>query len=315
MDIYTRIVKDFSKIPHVGEWTEVNDLLYRASSSKPGHWLLPLRACESVGGDSSRAIPAMVAVACSHVSIVLVDDMLDADPRGENLKVGEAAAANMACALQAAALASIAQCELDEMRKLAALESVNKMFLATALGQYWDVQSKEINEDLYWNIARTKSSPFFGEALHLGALMGGASVQLAARVKELGFIYGEMIQIHDDLNDTLEVPANPDWIEGRSPLPILFARMVDHPARARFEKLRQKAGNSPKALKEAQEILIQCGAVSYCVNQLLSRYQTVRKILSNESLARPSVLIRLFEDIVAPVWRLFQAAGEKPFDD
>ena len=145
--------------------------------------------------------------------------------------------------------------------------------------------------------------------------MGGASVQLAARVRELGFIYGEMIQIHDDLNDTLEVPANPDWTEGRSPLPILFARMVDHPAQARFERLRQKAGTSPKALKEAQEILIQCGAVSYCVDQLLSRYQTVRKILSTESLARPSVLIRLFEDTVAPVWRLFQAAGEKPFDD
>jgi hypothetical protein len=68
-------------------------------------------------------------------------------------------------------------------------------------------------------------------------------------------------------------------------------------------------------LKEAQEILIQCGAVSYCVDQLLDRYQTVRRILSNESLARPSVLIGLFEDVVAPVWRLFQAAGETPFDD
>lgn len=216
MSIYEQALNEFSSIPWVNEWDEIQTVFRRAADGQPRHWLLPLQACEAVGGDLSRMIPAVVAVACGHVGIVLVDDMLDADPRGEYLKAGEAATANMACALQAAALASVSQCEFDETRKLAALESVSRMFLATALGQYQDVKPEEINEELYWKIARTKSSPFFGEALHLGALMGGASVQLAARIRELGFIYGEMIQIHDDLNDTLEVPANPDWIEGRS---------------------------------------------------------------------------------------------------
>ena len=315
MDVYEHILNEFLNTPRISEWVEIQALFRRVADGKPAHWLLPQRACEAVGGDLSGAVPALVAVACSHMGIVMVDDMLDADPRGEHLKVGEAVVANMACALQSVALASITRCELDEMRKLAALESLNQMFLATALGQHWDVHTREITEEVYWKIAKTKSSPFFGEAFHLGALMGGASVQLAARVRNLGFIYGEMIQIHDDLNDALEVPANPDWTGGRLPLPILFAEMVDHPARGRFEKLRQKAGASPKALKEAQEILIQCGAVSYCIDQLLRRYQAVRKVLSNESLLRPSSLIRLFEDVVAPVWSLFQAAGEKPFED
>lgn len=315
MNIYAHIVRDFSKVPQVREWSELRTLFIRVASSKPAHWLLPLRVCEAVGRISMQEmIPVLVAVGCSHIGIVLVDDMLDTDPRGEYRQAGEAATANMASALQAVALDAISRSAMNPEAKLAALESINKMFLSTTLGQYWDVQSGEIDEEGYWRIARTKSSPFFGEAFHLGALIGGASLKLAAKIKELGYLYGEMIQIHDDLYDTMDLPANPDWSEGRSPLPILYARLADHPKRARFEKLRQKAGTNLKALKEAQEILIQCGAVSYCVDHLLERYQTVRNILASEALARPSELIRLFEDIVAPVWMLFQAAGEAPFE-
>jgi geranylgeranyl pyrophosphate synthase len=314
MDIYAQIVEDFSNLPHIKEWVEVRSLFRRVASSKPGHWILPVRACESVGGHLEQAVPAVMAVACSHLAIVLVDDMLDADPRGEHLRAGSPAAANMACALQAAALASIARTGMEHEAKLAALESINEMFLTTALGQYWDVGSLEIEEADYWRITKTKSSPFFGAAFQLGALMGGASVKIAGHVRELGCLYGEMVQIHDDINDSMAEPANPDWIEGRSPLPILFAQRVDHPARARFEELRPQAGTDLQALKEAQDILIQCGALSYCVDQLLNRYQTVRGILSTLSIARPSVLTALFEETVAPVWELFKAAGESPFE-
>jgi len=238
-----------------------------------------------------------------------VDDMLDADPRGEHLRAGAPAVANMASALQSAALAVITKGELDADAKLMALESVNEMFLSTTLGQYWDVQSVS-DEEGYWRIVQTKSSPFFGAALQIGALMGGASEELATQIKDLGSLYGEMIQIHDDLNDTMEIPANPDWAEGRSPLPILFARLVDHPLRARFEELCPNAANNPKVLKEAQEILIQCGAVSYCIYELVNRYQRVTEILSTLSLARPKELTSLFEEVVMPACKLFQAVGE-----
>ena len=310
MDIFDQIIDEFSTVPHVHEWPEVQALFRRVASGKPGHWLLPLRTCESVGGTKEQSLPAIVAVACSHIGIVLVDDMLDADPRGEHLRVGAPAAANMASALQSAALAVIARCDMDSDAKLMALESVNEMFLATTIGQYWDVNSIVVDESSYWRIAKGKSSPFFGASFQIGALMGGVSVDVAAQIKELGSLYGEMIQIHDDLNDTMAVPANPDWTEGRSPLPILFARLVDHPARARFEEIYPYAGSSPKVLEEAQEILIHCGAVSYCVHQLLSRYETVKGILSGLSLERNEILEKIFDDVVQPVFKLFQELGE-----
>ncbi len=310
MEIFDQIINEFLTIPHVKEWDDLQVLFRRAASGKPGHWLLPLRTCESVGGSAGRSIPAAVAVACSHIGIVLVDDMLDADPRGEYLRAGAPAVANMASALQSAALAVIARSEMDSDAKLIALESLNEMFLATTMGQYWDVKSIVMDESSYWLNARAKSSPFFGTTLQMGALMGGASVNVAAQIKELGSLYGEMIQVHDDLNDTMAVPANPDWTEGRSPLPILFARIVDHPARARFEEIYPYAGSNPKILEEAQEILIQCGAVSYCVYQLLSRYETAKGILSSLPIERNQILEKIFGDVVQPVFKLFQEMGE-----
>jgi hypothetical protein len=66
----------------------------------------------------------------------------------------------------------------------------------------------------------------------------------------------------------------------------LFAQIVDHPARRRFMELYANI-SLPDALGEAQEILIHCGAVSYCIDQLLRRHQTIQKILKNTQFANP----------------------------
>ena len=160
-------------------------------------------------------------------------------------------------------------------------------------------------------IVKTKSSPFFGTALQIGALLGDFSAKNVGGLKELGNLYGEMVQIHDDLNDALAVPANPDWIQGRLPLPILFAQTVEHAERAHFLELRREITDK-SVLLEAQDILIRCGAVSYCVDQILRRYQVPQEIVAALSLPRRGVLDALIEGVVAPVWKLFDAIGVSP---
>jgi geranylgeranyl pyrophosphate synthase len=117
-----------------------------------------------------------------------------------------------------------------------------------------------------------------------------------------------MIQISDDLNDSMAVPANPDWLQKRKPLPVLFALTVEHPDQARFLNLYQNISKG-NALQEAQEILIRCGAVSYCVDQLLRRHQTIHDILSKTPLPDKSPLDSLIEDVIAPVRKLFETLG------
>ncbi|HCB02187.1 MAG TPA: hypothetical protein DEP19_07375 [Anaerolineae bacterium] len=306
MEIYKQLIDKFSNLPHLKEWNEVQSLFQRVALSKPAHWLLPVRVCESVGGDQIQALPAMLVVACAHIGIVLVDDMLDADERGEYRKLGEPAVANMASALQSAALRVIADSELNSTAKLSAMEVVNEMFFATTIGQYWDVNSIIKDEDDYWKIAKAKSSPFFSTSLQLGALFGGADHQLALQIKELGNIYGEMVQIHDDVHDTLENSATPDWDANRAPLPILFASTVDHPKRNRFNELRPFVKTSSKSLEEAQEILIQSGAISFCIYQLLGRYEIVKEKILEIKIERRNILEKIFDEIVSPVHKLFK---------
>jgi len=287
-------------------WPELQDLLRRGVLPNTAVWKMPMLACEAVGGKPEQAMPVSAALACLQLSIILIDDLLDADPRGEYHRIGAPATANLAVALQAAGLEVIMQSEADPIIKSAAVDSLNQMTLTTALGQYLDVQNCA-DEDAYWRLVRTKSSPFFGAALHVGALYGGA-LATAERLRQIGYLYGEMIQLHDDLRDTMAVPANPDWAQGRSPLPILFAQIVEHPDRARFLQLRPSASN-PDALAEAQVILIRCGAISYCVDQLIRRHQRAKEMLRSMTLVYRDGLEALLEAQIRPVQELFRAVG------
>ena len=305
--VYERASGLLSNLSVVQSYPEEVSLLKRVTASTPRDWRLPALACEAVGGDPERAIPGVAAIAAAQISIILIDDLLDADPRGEHQRIGMPSAANLAAAFQAAALEAIADHDSDPIVKQAALRSLNHMLLMTAFGQYLDSQNPG-DEAAYWRVVQTKSAPFFSAALHVGALLGGADGETADGIQQLGCLYGEMIQIHDDLNDCMAVPANPDWTQGRSPLPILFAQVVDHPDRARFVKLR-RAIPDPEALAEAQTILIRCGAISYGIHHLLERYQKGQALLAAMAVPRRDLLETLLADLINPVQALFVAVG------
>ena len=290
-------------------WNEAQTILRRAAASKSPYWRLPVVACEAVGGEPERAIPAVTAVACAQISITLIDDLLDADPRGEQHRLGVPAVANLAAAFQATALEAVAHdvVACDPQIKLAALDNLNLTIKTVAFGQHLDAQNPT-DEAAYWRVVQTKSAPFFGTALHIGALLGGASFEVAKQFWRFGCLYGEMVQIHDDLNDSMATPANPDWTLGRSSLPILFAQVVDHPDRERFLALRQ-AIPDPEALAEAQSILIRCGAVSYGIHQLLCRYREGCEVLGAMPLPYRTGVEALLEEQVEPVRELFAATG------
>lgn len=106
-----------------------------------------------------------------------------------------------------------------------------------------------------------------------------------------------MIQIHDDMNDCMAAPAGPDWIQGRSPLPILFAQTVAHTDRGRFLELRQRI-HEVEVLREAQEILIKSGAISYCIDRLLCRYRDAHSVSTSMKLVHPDKLEAILEEVI-----------------
>ena len=308
MNIYQSIYQFVGDMSMVDNWPDITRVLERAVRKEPRDWRLPLVACEAVGGSLDAIVPVLAAVACSHISLILIDDLLDADPRGEHHRLGIPLAANLATVFQQLSLEALNNCSfVDVNSQLKAQDSLHEMMLTIALGQYLDFQGP-IDEVAYWRIVCTKSSPFFGSAFYVGALAAGASLELAAQLKEFGLLYGEIIQIHDDLSDSLATPASPDWTLGRWPLPMLFAGVVNHPRRERFLTLRQAIAE-PGALAEAQMILIQSGALSYGVHELMTRYQKARDLLAALMLENPDAVERLLDDQIEPVRLLYKTLG------
>ena len=307
MDTYQSVLDYLLTFSIFDSWREMGTILRRAASGRPHDWQLPIIACQAVGASPENAIPASAALACAQISIILVDDMLDEDPRGEYHRIGNGRAANFAVTFQAVGVDALIGSRASTKVRMEASNVLNQMMLKTAHGQDLDIQNPN-DESSYWRVVETKSAPFFGCALHLGALFGEAPMATAKGLEQLGKLYGEMIQIHDDLNDTMAVPANPDWVQGRKPLPILFAESVDHPDRARFMELYQNI-SAKNALQEAQDILIRCGAVSYCVDQLLRRHQAAQEILNKLPLPNKGSVDSLMEAVIAPVWKLFETLG------
>jgi geranylgeranyl pyrophosphate synthase len=242
-----------------------------------------------------------------QLSITLVDDMLDHDPRGLHLRIGEGRTANIAFALQAAAHHLVHRSGLDPAVKLAVCACLARMALGTSYGQHLDVQNLE-GEENYWQTLRSKSAPFYGSGMEMGALAGGASNELAASLGEFGMLNGEIIQIYDDLTDALQAPANPDWLEKRPNLAILFAAEAAHPKRDRFRELRERVSDAV-ALAEAQSILMGSGAVSYCAYHIVRRVQAARTMIDQTALVDRAPLLGILGPQTQPIVALLQRAG------
>jgi geranylgeranyl pyrophosphate synthase len=238
---------------------------------------------------------------------MLIDDLLDEDPRGLQHQIGIGRAANLASALQSLGLTILENTPLSTSLRKAAIHRLNSMLAITAYGQELDTRNPH-DEVSYWELVHYKSTPFYAASFALGAVFAEKTARQIDHYHALGVLYGEMIQIHDDLKDSLENPANPDWIQGRNPLPILFAGTVDHPDRAHFLSLRASI-TEPGHLDEAQDILVRCGAVSYCLDQLLARYEQARDQL--KTLDAPTSAWHLFDELVEPMKELLEV-GEMP---
>jgi geranylgeranyl pyrophosphate synthase len=301
------VKKQVLGLPEVADWPEIAGIFERQVARPHQVWEWPLRACRAVGGDESVVAGGSAAILCMILSILLVDDMLDQDPRGEHHKIGEAKAANVAFAFQSIAFRVIAGTRSDAVRRAAVMDSLAEMALTMAYGQDLDTRNLT-GEENYWKVTHAKSSSYFGTAMHIGAILGKADPKTAERLRRLGAITGDAIQLHDDIRDAMEVPANPDWKQGRNNLLLLFAQTADHPDRDRFRALRGQV-EDPAALRSAQQILIKSGAVSYAMYHLCQSYLSARKLLEETRLVDPAPLRSVIDEYIVPLVQLLKNLG------
>jgi geranylgeranyl diphosphate synthase type I len=306
MELFDAIIDHARQNQTALAWPALAAGLKRAAARQSQIWKLPVVGCQAFGGTAGEAIPAAAAMICSEIAILLVDDILDGDPRGEYQRIGAGPAANLAMGMEALALDLVLDDE-DQERAQRAGRALTRMLVTVAHGQALDVKNR-CDEAHYWQVTEAKSAAWFASALYLGALYANATPKAADQLYDFGLVYGQMMQIHDDLNDVLASPANVDWTSGRYPLPILFAETVNHPERDRLIALRRQVGEALR-LEEAQAILASCGAISYSVNELLLRHQRARQLLKALQAPNSTPLNSLLQEVIEPVEHLFAAVG------
>ena len=278
-----------NRIPELTEWTEINSVFKRAGNQPHPDWEIPIMTCEAVGGEKEDALVGAAIIACQQLSIILVDDILDDDENGEHIQKGVGPTANLALAIQAASYRLLDFAPITPMQKTEISECISSLAIATAFGQHLDVQNLK-GEENYWKVVKAKSTPFYARAYQIGSILGHATEEIKRGLYEYGELIGEIIQLEDDLQDAFKIPANPDWLQGRNNLLILFSHDANHPAQQRFQELLNQIPDE-KALKEAQQILIESGAVSFCAYQLMGRYKEAKLLLASLELKNPTPLI------------------------
>ena len=296
------------RMDEVRDWPLLVELIDRPVQphSKPC-WEYAFDSCEAVDGARDAALPAAASIFCLLLGIHLVDDLLDEDPQGIFHRVGAGTAANAALALQGVAARVVAESDLSPQRQALAQAAIGRMTLATAYGQNLDVADLE-GEESYWRVVRHKTPPLFSCALELGAICGGASGPTAGRVSRLGLALGEIVQISDDLKDAMERPAGPDWQRRWTNLPILFARTAEHADQDRFEALLPRV-HLEGPLKEAQEILVRSGALSYCAYRIIQSFREANAMIHGLGLPSPEPLQSLIKLHVEPLEDLLRFVG------
>ncbi len=310
--MFEAIKQRVRSVAEVAVWPEMLQLMERAMHRDLiSVWDHPAATCQAVGGKTEAALPGAAAVFCSLISIHLVDDMLDNDPKGDYHRMGAGRAANLALAFQAAGHLLLHGAEAPAQVRADLQASFARMSIGTAYGQELDTRELR-SEDDYWQTVNSKTPPLFGAAFRIGALLGGAPEPVADGIEVVGGLLGRFVQVSDDLSDALQSPATADWLRCSNNLPILYAMTAEHPERTRFLELAARA-EDPEALAEAQKILLKSGAVSYCAFKMMEVAQEAQTVLSRLPLRDPQPVERILSANLRPLHKMLESAGvEEP---
>lgn len=290
------------------QWPDLEAVIDLFIDTETIDWWLPIAACQALNSRPAEAIPASAAVLASQAAIILVDDILDEDPKGVHQQIGAGQAANLAMALETLAFDCLGKAPISSDHRLKALIALSRMFAITSYGQGQDVG--EISDETeYWTMVRNKSTPFYGLALQLGAFMAESAQEMAQGLYDLGVLVGEIVQLHDDLYDALETPARPDWRRKSNNLLILYGLTVDHAEKGEFLAKVDHAPDPP-TLERLQQILIKSGAVSYCAYHLTLRHSKCHQLTQDLELPQPEPVLHLVEAQVRPIQAILDKVAD-----
>ncbi len=224
---------------HFG-WTDETGNPRQGPAGKALRPALCLLACEAVGGEYQRALPAAAAIELLHNYSLIHDDIQDGDrerrhrptvwslwgkPQGINAGTAMRILAN--CALLRLESCGVVPEKQRRIQRL--LDEANLRLIE---GQYLDISYEDrfdITVDDYLKMVEGKTAALIACALEVGALLGTDDEGIIESFRDIGRPLGLAFQIRDDLlgiwghkEETGKAPGSDIWRRKKT-LPVIYA--------------------------------------------------------------------------------------------
>jgi geranylgeranyl diphosphate synthase type I len=186
------------------EQSEANELVKYTfrTGGKRLRPILVLLACESVGGRSTHALDAAVAMEFVHAASLIFDDLIDKHRVRRNLPTTQRAFADDKAISAGLFLASKGVQILSEYKDSRITRLVGWGLVDLSRGEILDVITElAIDVDHYLTIADLKTGSLFSAAAGIGGVLGGATSDEVDCLYNYGRAVGIAFQIKDDLID------------------------------------------------------------------------------------------------------------------
>ncbi len=176
-----------------------------------------------------------------HTATLLHDDVVDESDLRRGRETANALFGNAASVLVGDFLYSRAfqmMVEVGEMRIMRVLSAATNVIAEGEVLQLMNCHDADVDEARYLQVIRYKTAKLFEAAMQLGAIIGGASPELEARMSDYGMHLGTAFQLIDDVLDYSGAEAETgkhlgdDLAEGKPTLPLIYVMQNGSPEQA-----------------------------------------------------------------------------------
>jgi geranylgeranyl diphosphate synthase, type II len=175
--------------------------------------LLVLMGCDLYSGTIKKALPVAMSVEIFHNFTLLHDDIMDAAPLRRGKPTVHTKYNTNTGILSGDVMVVYAYHYLNQVKsaslKAKLLNIFNKMAIEVCEGQQYDMNFESRNDVTiteYLRMIELKTSVLVAAAFQMGALLGGATDEVAEKLYEFGRNVGIAFQIQDDVLDTFGDP-------------------------------------------------------------------------------------------------------------
>lgn len=233
----------------------------RASGGKRIRPALFILACYGVGGDASResAVRMATVMEMLHTATLVHDDIIDNANTRRNHPSVNARFGNQTAVLMGDWLYMTAfETSLGErsLEILDILTRVTRKMTEGELIQLTVLGKADLTEEEYFEVLKRKTAFLFSACCEIGAILGSASPEQQASLRDYGMNLGIAFQLADDLLDftadeeSLGKAAGADLLEGKMTLPLIMLLREAPAMRAPLEKIMYE-GNYEADSREA----------------------------------------------------------------